>query len=186
MKSLQHIRQQWALSQQQLADYLGISRSVVSMCEQGKRELPVDALIKLGQLEISRNAAVKAKRKPAADATGKGDNTQLALQMRPLEKRLASCRYKAAVLQHRLQRMQQRFDRATRQVMVLEDQLNDSQGKKERLKTEIRLYELNKRRTTANPAAQFILQHHISLLLAEATAHEKALDLLRTGTFTVS
>lgn len=50
------------LSQQELAAYLGVSRSVISMYERGERELPTAALIKLSELEIASTKLTAAKK----------------------------------------------------------------------------------------------------------------------------
>lgn len=53
MNSLKQIRELFNISQHQLADYLGVSRTLFSMVETRRRSLPTAALVKLGHLEIS-------------------------------------------------------------------------------------------------------------------------------------
>jgi len=50
MAKKQFIREQLGLSQQQLADYLGISRALLSLVEANQRSLPTNASIKETQL----------------------------------------------------------------------------------------------------------------------------------------
>jgi transcriptional regulator with XRE-family HTH domain len=60
------IRQKLSLTQQQLADLLGVSRSLVNQYEWGKRNLPREALQKLIQLEMESK---KVEGKSAPDPT---------------------------------------------------------------------------------------------------------------------
>ena len=50
-------RARLGLSQQQLANHLGVAKATVGMAEIGRRKLPVPALLKLAQLEIKLTAA---------------------------------------------------------------------------------------------------------------------------------
>jgi len=51
MNIIKNFREQLGLSQQDLATYLGISKSQISMVESGLRELPTAALVKLAFFE---------------------------------------------------------------------------------------------------------------------------------------
>ena len=51
MNIIKNFREQLGLSQQDLANYLSISKSQISMVESGLRELPTPALIKLAYFE---------------------------------------------------------------------------------------------------------------------------------------
>ncbi len=62
MRSLLEIRKKTGLSQQQLADYLGISRSLVAMAEKSLRDLPKTALSKLTAMENVISTAEKNKK----------------------------------------------------------------------------------------------------------------------------
>jgi transcriptional regulator with XRE-family HTH domain len=52
LNSLSCFRRKWGLSQQQVAEQMQISRSMVSMIEHGHRPLPTNILLQLAQLEI--------------------------------------------------------------------------------------------------------------------------------------
>ena len=52
MNSLKNIREKFGLSQQEVAHWLGISRSLVTHYEIGSRSLPVEALVKLSKLQL--------------------------------------------------------------------------------------------------------------------------------------
>lgn len=62
MSSLKQIRELFNISQQQLADYIGVSRTLFSMAETRRRALPTAALLKLAELEISLQQHVQHKR----------------------------------------------------------------------------------------------------------------------------
>ncbi len=52
MKATQKLREQLGLSQQDLAQYLSITLSVLGMYEIGKRDLPTAAMVKLAAIEL--------------------------------------------------------------------------------------------------------------------------------------
>lgn len=55
MKATQQLREQLGLSQQDLAQYLSITVSLLGMYEIGKRDLPTAALVKLAAIELLLN-----------------------------------------------------------------------------------------------------------------------------------
>lgn len=52
MNNLKKIRENFGLSQQQVAYWLGVSRSLVEHYERGIRNLPAHALLQLSKLEM--------------------------------------------------------------------------------------------------------------------------------------
>ncbi len=52
MKNLNAVRINLGLSQLEMANYLQIHRSQLTMYEQGKRDLPTHALVKLAEMEL--------------------------------------------------------------------------------------------------------------------------------------
>ncbi|MCW3093131.1 MAG: hypothetical protein JWP81_4200 [Ferruginibacter sp.] len=52
MKTTKSLREKFALSQAQMAEYLSTTRSRLSLYEIGKRDLPVHALVKLSEMEV--------------------------------------------------------------------------------------------------------------------------------------
>ncbi|GAB4403087.1 MAG: hypothetical protein OHK0053_27620 [Microscillaceae bacterium] len=50
--TLYQLRMALGFSQQDLADYLGLSRSMVALCENGHRSLPTAALLRLNDLVL--------------------------------------------------------------------------------------------------------------------------------------
>lgn len=55
MKVSQLIRVQLGLSQEIMAYYLGVSKSLLAMYEKGKREIPTAAMVKLAEMELFLN-----------------------------------------------------------------------------------------------------------------------------------
>jgi len=51
VKGFAALRQKLGYTQQQLANYLGVSRGMIFLVEKGKRSLSVSALLKLAALE---------------------------------------------------------------------------------------------------------------------------------------
>lgn len=62
MSSLKNIREKFGISQQDAADWLGISRSLVALYESGIRSLPTKALLQLAKLEMMVIAFDKERR----------------------------------------------------------------------------------------------------------------------------
>jgi len=52
MKKLNSVRKNLGLSQFEMAHYLQINRSQLTMYEQGKRDLPTHAFVKLAEMEL--------------------------------------------------------------------------------------------------------------------------------------
>lgn len=55
MKASQLIREQLGLSQETMAYYLGVTKSLLAMYERGKREIPTAAMVKLTEMELFLN-----------------------------------------------------------------------------------------------------------------------------------
>lgn len=55
MKVSQLLREQLGLSQEIMAYYIGISKSLLAMYERGKREIPTSAMVKLAEMELFLN-----------------------------------------------------------------------------------------------------------------------------------
>lgn len=62
MHSLKQIREILGISQQELADYLGVTRTLYSMAETRKRSLPAFALLKISALVIALNNDIPTRR----------------------------------------------------------------------------------------------------------------------------
>lgn len=185
MKKALAIRTQLDLTQDMLAAYLGVSRSMLNMYEQGKRKLPTPALIKLGRLEMAYHAGMQAATNRA------GDDAISSIKNIPeivenLQRRATACRRQAAELDRKLQRAQQ-GSRHLHTVIQLPELLNGNITATANTAADnlwLEILEGEARKQAARSAAEkFILQHRLQLLLNEAAAHEAAIDRLQPGRF---
>ena len=188
MKKALAIRTQLDLTQDMLAAYLGVSRSMLNMYEQGKRKLPTPALIKLGRLEMAYHAGMLAATNRAGDdATASIKNISEIVQN--LQRRATACRRQAAELDRKLQLAQQE-SRHLHTVIQLPELLkgnNSTTANTAADKLWLEILEEKARKQSAQSAAEkFILQHRLLLLLNEAAAHEAAIDRLQPGRFNMA
>jgi transcriptional regulator with XRE-family HTH domain len=86
MDSIRNLRTTLGISQDKLAGFLGVSRSLLSMMETGQRNIPYDVLLKIKSLEASMLTAkpVVAERKSMDTAYAK----ELTIKIQQLECRL--------------------------------------------------------------------------------------------------
>lgn len=98
MRSLQTIREELGLSQQELADYLGVSRSLIALSETGRRQLPFDVLQRIFPLMETRADQQDATKQRVTESV-KHQWLEQELHLR----------------QHRLQALRERHDRCQRQ-----------------------------------------------------------------------
>jgi transcriptional regulator with XRE-family HTH domain len=100
MKSSLSVREKTGLSQLQLSQYLGITRTTLSMYEQGHRDLPTAAVIKLGKLEIMiQNEANKTTVRPHEKAQQKKAYLLLDSHCNEMEYQIEQAKRKLALAQ---------------------------------------------------------------------------------------
>ncbi len=161
---LAEARQKLGLSQQQLATELGISRTMVVMVEQNKRNLSTDALLKLAALEMSREtlplelpSAAPAVKMPASYSHIRGRRTCTSLLIQEAASDLKCRRLKASLDDMALQ-----YERTVKWLAMLEGMDGgNSQIKRQREAAEAKL-------ARNSLAAQAILKHEIALAEAQA------------------
>lgn len=105
MKNLKAIRKQLGLSQHQMAYYLKLSRTQLAMTENGKRDLPLQALVKLAEMELFLNNLIHAPQpEPMLHEAAQLDKAtaMLAQHQKELE-------YQQLVLQRKLDKMQNAY-----------------------------------------------------------------------------
>ena len=144
MSSLKNIREKFGISQQQVAHWLGISRSLAAHYERGIRSLPTHALLQLAKLEIvlaefEKNVSGDAKHndKNVSCDTSHGDDLSVgddaALSLDP---KLAFQLYKVKRLQQQLWVLQSRHAVLQQQMLHIKkmmDSGNGQTGEKEKL-----------------------------------------------------
>jgi transcriptional regulator with XRE-family HTH domain len=115
MNSTQEIREAFGLTQQELAVFLGVSRSLISMAEGGRAHLPTAALLQLGRLaacfyERGRQpVSINAKEAAAMNAT--------------LKKHAQECSLQALKAKNKLDRLQQEYEQCTTALAGLDNLL---------------------------------------------------------------
>jgi transcriptional regulator with XRE-family HTH domain len=108
---MKDFRESIGLSQQALADYLGIQRSNLAGAEQSRREIPTSALIKLGQLELASLAITPDELK--------ADEFAATSVKKSLRQHAALCLRKAARYEEKWREMEQEFERHRRKLGVM-------------------------------------------------------------------
>ncbi len=169
-------RAQLQLSQQELAAYLGVSRSVISMYERGERTLPTAALIKLSELEIALGKITRSKK--ALPATAAPDR---ATCRKLLQADLADRNWKLQRLQRQLLKMQEAHQQVHGRAQMLEvlracSGPDCSKGQTKWLDLHGKVNE--HQQACLQPATVFMMQHKISMLQLEIAATEKAMRRL--------
>ncbi len=186
MKGSKDIRKKLGLTQHELAGLLQVSRSTINLYELGKRSLPVAAMIRLGQLEISYN---QAQQNRVNCVTGNKNNSigrKYPEACQPLlQGKIQACRDKAALLQQQLDIMQQEHNRMAYLLIAMKtwhQQIHTTEPTaKLRLQIEIMQYELQQKMIWVGTEEQFILQQEINIQVYMAAAYESALDQLSRG-----
>ncbi len=160
-------RKALGLSQQQLADELGVARTTVVMAEQNKRSLPTAAIIKLAEMEINR---------PAETAALNGDMSMLKNEATTAWDRACKeflrkqklCEYKLPELQEKLGKMIILCHKTDEWLKAIDKAAmahENSWVKRQRLAA---IRRLNK----CDVPAQYLLQRRIELLKAEAELNQ--------------
>lgn len=185
MKKTIEIRKILSLTQQELADLLQVSRSTINLYELGKRSLPNDVAIKLGQVMIAYTQAEQNKIQHVHTGRSYAEEENTARLVKELQLKASECRAMAAKVLQQLQAMQEQYQRvAFRLTMIgswMENIPEGTAGEKARLYYEIQSEEISRKLIPVGPQEQYSLQYLVELLLSNATAHENALDKLNRG-----
>ena len=175
------VREQLALSQTAFADYLGISRSSLTMYESGLRALPAPALKKLAKLEFLHNqlihGKVKDQKEKSPDPRLKKHDDEVRFSM---QERIDTCSYRKLIIQRELKLMISEYAKvktAAHVMKIISREIDpDAEDKGDRLW-------VNKHQTTANKklircgyASQALLKAKILALASEEAAFKRCLD----------
>ncbi len=104
MKNLNAIRINLGLSQLEMATYLQIHRSQLTMYEQGKRDLPTHALVKLAKMELF---LYNYTSQPSPSFPLEAEQLQKATEI--FEKHQKETAYKQLILQKKLENLQANY-----------------------------------------------------------------------------
>lgn len=112
MNSIKRIREILGLSQQSIADYLGVTRTQVAMSETSRRELPIAALIKMGVLERSLLNNVQYKQQQLQVQAGK--------DFAAMRHHVKTCTQKARLEKRKLEKLQQKYQCCLQALMAID------------------------------------------------------------------
>lgn len=161
MNSVQLIKQQLGLSYQQLATYLGVSESMLTMAQSGRRSLPAHATILITRLLLL------LQNTPAINST-QDDNSQ---QLIALNKRLQYCNLRLVSLQKKLQKMQEKYQQLKQLQQITaamkSNPITGKDAKKEKLWAAATAAEATDTIKHYGPQKQILQQLQINCLLYE-------------------
>ncbi len=163
MSGIQHLREKFGLTQQQLAVYLGVARSHLAMAEKATRSLPTSALLKLAVLEKSLHSKIPYPT-PQLQELQHADAARIGRYVKKCMVMIAEQKNKLAALETNYQQCQQ----VMLAIGCLHRQLPPGDaGKKERLWLELLEKQTLEKIKTCSYAGQVILQLRISALEQE-------------------
>jgi transcriptional regulator with XRE-family HTH domain len=171
-KYLTEWREDLGFNQQNLADYFGISRSQLSMIEQGERELPTQTLLQFNELVLAYEQA-KAMPQPAEWIV---QGRQKALEV--LQRETKTLEYEIYIKQRELDAHRQTYQQVRSRLqtlMILQGNLkkDSEQAYQHQLWLDIQLHRTNK---------QFEKLPYESIVLAQVNLEsmQQRLQLIRT------
>jgi transcriptional regulator with XRE-family HTH domain len=157
-------RQRLGLSQQQLANHLGISRSCIAMAEIGQRGLPVKALLKLAELEIQM-ASISVT-DTAVERIEPGSKIPT---LDVVYDREQQCQFEIVKLTYKLEEMTDKYKSLVLRLQLLDFLLeNNIHATGERLLLQTQRQKTISQLSVCNLSAQTVLRSKIALLSAEA------------------
>lgn len=170
------------LSQQDLADFLYLSRSTINMFEQGKRSLPTEAHEKLTQLELAWLAADEEPQKVRKTRDRKAADWDKSEVLRVLSERIEEREWTLKGFEDQLKFIKKEHERLLRWRDVLE-QFPGKQppGRREGIEKWMGFYgrKLQKKLDATDPEKQFLLQFSIETLKAEIRVAGEAKEKLQ-------
>jgi transcriptional regulator with XRE-family HTH domain len=178
MKLIKEVRRQYGFTQEQLADFLAVSKGLLAMAETGKRELPTAALLKLNRLHQ------QTMNLPAA-GTGKKYAALFIKQQTAaataLQNHAGKCTYEAIILQKKLTMLKKNHLQAVNTlhlVAQLRLEAPEDKATAKRNMLWVNMIEANtyKRLTSCGEAELQLLQFKIASLEKEAVQAKYTAD----------
>ena len=156
MNIIKNFREQLGLSQQDLASYLSLAKSQISMVESGLRELPTPALIKLAFFEQASLVAIEDIKK--------NKNTEI-------EKHVDYCKKKIILLEKKYITMKSNYNQGLKLLQAInksrESLTNSNESKKDKKWLTEQEQMAKKKIITNNKEVQKLLQIQIKALKYE-------------------
>jgi transcriptional regulator with XRE-family HTH domain len=160
MRRIKHTRQIFGMTQQQLADYLSVTRSLLALVEQGRRHLPTAAILKMATLEQSLQSNLPYK----AESLQK----QAAKDMAQIKTHAKKCLQKAEREKARLLLLQQKHQRCMQALVAMGQLQQTNLAKKDSLLLELLETKTLKKMNRCGYAVQVVMQLRIAALEHEA------------------
>lgn len=174
MKSITELRKKTGMSQQDLADYLGISRSLVAMVERGERDLPKEAFHKLQEMNKFIGSIESGKPSTSPNFYNEATKELKKYQQQKIEEYL----YKAEGLRRRLATMLDVYKQAdTKLNLVQKLTKNHTRERKEKSRekwTEFHEWKSNEKISKSVSAIR-MLSCELEAMEGYAAVHEKIL-----------
>jgi transcriptional regulator with XRE-family HTH domain len=182
MKKIIDIRKKLGISQEELANWLQVSRSTINNYEQGTHSLATNALIALAEIEIAYHQSSQKTSFNLQDRTTHAAKANTQSLCNDLLKQEAYCRRLAATLEKKLSKMKAVYAGMcvgmhlyeTRAALLARAGTNNAELKW----LEILQEKQHRKMIGFGKEAQFVLQHRIDCLLREANDHARAYDML--------
>jgi transcriptional regulator with XRE-family HTH domain len=157
---LLRLRRHFGLSQDDLAQLLGLTRGMVSMAETGRRALPSEAWLLLTPLLEALEETTPFVAKPLTME-----------ELRPVQRRQQECAFQATALRRTLDRLQQQAVQTARRARAVPALRAAAPGNERvRLWSDWQQAATQQQQAQATPAAQALLVGRIAALQAEAAA----------------
>jgi transcriptional regulator with XRE-family HTH domain len=177
MSGIKIIRDNFGLTQQQLAVFLNVSSSMLSMAEIKQRLLPTHALIKLSLLDAQLQQSKTVANNKAVVLHVKKNAPYFTKQIRALHKEL---QYKTALHKKKKEAMKKQHGQAV-QTIALANMLQQKSSKMQGNKKDMAWLELIEKKASitlknTHPVLQAYAQIKIDILLQEAAALQKLLQ----------
>ena len=176
MNGIRSIRLKFGLNQQQIALWLGISRSLVAHYERETRSLPTSAVLQLARLEILIDNMQQAKRTGTTKYEIHPSSAERHIQtQKVLQQHAEICSYKAEKMRKELTDLQIMHKQTLEWLQVLENMLADpasaAYDKMELLWLQVQQRQALKKLGQCDEAAQLKARVKIESLEAVAEVH---------------
>lgn len=172
MNWIKQLRQHFNLTQQQLADLLGITRSFLAYTETGKRTLPAPALTRLTEIELLRINGTIPSLSAQQNAAAK---TELGAWQKQLQKCIKANEYQKQKLARELEQAEFQYTQLLHCGQLLQHLLKNPSAK-DRKWIELMQLELSDQFKQCSPAVQAALRFQISCLEGENVQAQKAME----------
>ncbi|MEO8772302.1 MAG: helix-turn-helix transcriptional regulator [Ferruginibacter sp.] len=183
IKDREFIRLQFSISQQDLANFLEVPRSQLSMYELNKRSLPKEALEKLGRLQLLHMKIEEERSNVPTIISGHERVQRHHREIKEAVKELiAKCEYKKLRLEPKLKAMQasHKKNAALAELVkhLLAEVSDDIQHKGDKMWANIQNSILAKKEITEGGVAQAMMEAKIAVLEKEIEEYKKVLDTI--------